>query len=325
MMVFSVLIIPNFAEAADAIIDKTETGSYIKAEVTGAAGKDYVTITTIGQAGYGNVTRGNVFLTFPAGTDLTDVDVTLTAQKEFGFTLGSVTVNPGESALFPSLNLTQENTATLDVSSDPDFDEGSYVITGGIAGEEVTVITEINVDNPRDWLEGTYEIPDGYTIPDPEDYPDTADIQDAIDGFDSDTLIDIYNVPVGTTAMDVLALFGEKHNMNITGIPQGYISYMGRNGYNQIGEFDINFYSGWMYTVDEGDGWYFPNVGASAKTFNRDTEMIWHFTMAYGADIGAPWGEPDGEPGIPDGLSSLSTEGIVPQWAESGRTAEEVK
>lgn len=317
MMVFGAFLLPNVAEAANADIDRTEAGSYIKAEVTGAAGKDYITITTLGGGGYGNVARGNIFLTFPQSTNLTAVPVTLTAQNGFGFTLDGITVNNGMSRTF-TLDLTQENIATLNVSSDPDFEEGSYVITGGLEGEMITVISEINVDNPRNWLDGTYKIPNGYTIPNPEDYSDTADIQNAIDGFDSDNLIDIYNVEVGTTAMDVLAMFGTENNMKITGIPQGYISYMGRNGYNQIGEFDINFYSGWMYTVDEdGDGWYFPNVGASAKTLTKDTEMIWHFTMAYGADIGAPWGAPDGEIGMPTAFNSLSSEYIIPQWADS--------
>ena len=79
-----------------------------------------------------------------------------------------------------------------------------------------------------------------------------------------------------------------------------------------------------MYTVDEGSGWYFPNVGASSKTFTKNTTMIWHFTMAYGADVGAPWGAPTGTTGMPasinidrDLIPDIGS--IVPQWANSGR------
>ncbi|GEM_PF-479547 len=50
-----------------------------------------------------------------------------------------------------------------------------------------------------------------------------------------------------------------------------------------------------MYTVDEGLGPYLPNVGASSKTLTKNTTMVWHFTMAYGADVDAPWASPDGE------------------------------
>jgi len=327
VMAFGMLITPNIAEAADADINKTEVGSYIKAQATGVSDKDYVTITTLGGGTYGKVVRGNIFLTYPQGTNLTAVPVTFTAQKGFGFTLAGITVNPGESVVIP-LNLTQENIATLNVSSD--YDEGTYVITGAEAGEKITVTMEINVDNPRNWLNGTYTAPQGYTAPDLGSYSGTADIQNAIGGFDGGNLIDIYNVDAGTSAMDILKRFGQGNDMNITGIPQGYISYMGRNSYKQIGEFDINNYSGWMYTVDEGDGWYFPNVGASAKSLTKDTEMIWHFTMAYGADIGAPWGAPNGDPGMPlfrsmNRLNRLTIGDIVPQWSNSGRQLEAVK
>ncbi|HBC96728.1 MAG TPA: hypothetical protein DC034_08050, partial [Clostridium sp.] len=103
-------------------------------------------------------------------------------------------------------------------------------------------------------------------------------------------------------------MYGEDFGMDITGISNGYISEMGVYPYPQIGEFDINEYSGWMYTIDEGAGWYFPNVGASAKALTKDTEMIWHFTMAYGADIGAPWAFPEEklpEVKLPDNTGEL--------------------
>ena len=302
MMVFNVIMIPNFAEATDAYIGKTESESYIKVVASGASDIEYMTITTYGGVNehtneeYDNVIRGNILIIFPENTDLSEVDVNLTAQKGFGFTLDNTTVSSGNSANF-TLDLTQNNIATLDVSSDPDFIEGSYVIKGAIEDETITVITQINVNNPEKWLKEEYIVPPGYSAPTPSTYPYTADIQDAIDGFKDGVLIDTYIVDVGTTAMDVLEQFGMDHDMDITGIPYGYISYIGRDGYNQIGEFDINYYSGWMYTIDEGLGWYFPNVGASAKKLTCDTSMIWHFTMAYGADIGAPWAGPDGTPG----------------------------
>ena len=331
MMVLSVIVMPNFAEAAqhDPIISKTEAGSYIKAVATGSSDVGYVTITTFGGfnehtgKNYDNVVRGNILITFPTGTNFSNVSVDLTAQNGFEIILNNTPVTSGTV----QLDLTKNNEIELDVSSNPDFIEGSYVITGAIEGEMITVTTEINVDNPRDWLNGDYDVPQGYSAPTPGEYPYTADIENAIDGFDNgETLIFAYNVPVGTTAMDVLRNFDIYHNMDITGLDYGYISYMGRNGYNQIGEFDINYYSGWMYTVDEGLGPYLPNVGASAKILTEDTEMIWHFTMAYGADIDAPWGAPDGTPGMP-GTFSLSGDigSIVPQWANSGRQLEAIK
>ncbi|MBW4827999.1 MAG: DUF4430 domain-containing protein [Clostridiaceae bacterium] len=353
VMVFGVLLMPNITEAKDADIDKTEEGSYIKLETKTndknkkEKSKDYIRITTIpdeNNEGYKNVVRGNIFLTYPEDTkaDLTAVPVTLTAQKEFGFTLNGKTVEAGDSDDF-TLDLTKENIAELNIpegykdEDKKEYEEGSYVITGAKEGEKITITTEINVDNPKNWLTGDYEEISGFPVPDPKDPENSKDVdyvQNAITGFDSGKLIDIFNVDVGTTAMDVLAMFGEKNDMDITGISQGYISYMGRNGYNQIGEFDINSYSGWMYTVDEGEGKYFPNVGASAKTFDRDTKMIWHFTMAYGQDIDAPWGEPGGDPGMPYSISAhnlyrtqknLTIGDIVSQWANSNRPVESIK
>lgn len=336
VMVFGVLLMPNITEAKEedsqpAKISYLEKDSYIRAEALGIYDKDYVTITTIpkeNDEGYKNVVRGNIFLTYPKDTqaDLTAVPVTLTAQKEFGFTLNGVKVNPGDSKQF-ILDLTKKNIATLDVSSDLNFEEGSYVITGAKAGETIEVEASISVKYPKLWLEGKYNQP-GYPAEPPATNPDTQKVIDAVEGFDKLSPVK-YTVKKGTTAMDVLEQYGIECNMNITGISQGYISYMGVNPHQQIGEFDINSYSGWMYTVDENnEGWYFPNVGASAKTLTKNTKMVWHFTMAYGQDIGAPWGEPGGDPGMPYSISAhnlyrtqknLTIGDIVSQWANSNR------
>lgn len=343
VMVFGVLLMPNITEAREddsqpAKISYLEKDSYIKANASGTDGKDYVTITTIpkkNDKGYKNVVRGNIFLTYPKDTqaDLTAVSVTLTAQKEFGFTLNGKTVEAGDSDDF-TLDLTKENIAILDVSSNPDFEEGSYVITGAKKGESIDVKTSISVKYPKQWLKGEYEEIPGFPVTHPDDNDDAERVREAVKGFDK---LQEVTIPVakGTSAMKVLETYGEMFNMNITGISQGYISEMGVGEYPQIGEFDINSYSGWMYTVDENDeGWYFPNVGASAKALTKNTKMVWHFTMAYGQDIGAPWGEPGGDPGMPSSISAhnlyriqkkLTIGDIVSQWANSNRPVESIK
>ncbi|GEM_PF-7038769 len=324
MMVFSILVIPNTAEAS-ATIDNTKAGSYIQATATGLSAESYIRVTTPGGTNpytgiaYKAVVRGNILLTFPVGTNLASVPVTLYANG-YNFTLNGVTVMNGNSASF-TLDLTKENTATLDVPT-ATYESGTYVITGAKAGDTIQVTTSINVSNPQSWLAGTYNQP-GYPATPPATNPSTAKVTNALTGFATLTPV-TFTVPKGTTAMKVLDDYGKSFNMNITGISSGYISKMGVKPYQQIGEFDINSYSGWMYTVDEGSGWYFPNVGASAKTLTNNTTMIWHFTMAYGADVGAPWGAPAGTPGMPASFNMdralISDIGsIVPQWANSER------
>jgi hypothetical protein len=62
-----------------------------------------------------------------------------------------------------------------------------------------------------------------------------------------------------------------------SGFTQGYTGF--------LSEFDGGTESGWMYCVDG----FFPNVGASAYTLNRNgSVMRWQYTCTgYGADIGA--------------------------------------
>lgn len=334
VMLFGVLLTPGLVKAQDADISTLKADSYIAATAGGivADGDKYVTITTFGGTDpntgivHGNVVRGNIYLTYPNNTsvNLTAASVNLTAQKNFGFTLNGVTVAPGGNHTF-TLDLTQSNVATLDVSPDSgNYEEGSYVITGGKVGDTVKVATSISVEKVKDWIESQKNV-----VPKPTDY---AKAVGAVAGFDTIGEVDIY-INKNETAMDALEKYGNMAGVNITGIPQGYISEMGVNNHNTLAAFDINSYSGWMYTVDEGAGWYFPNVGASGKTFTNDATMIWHFTLAYGSDIGAPWGDPGGNPGMPFSApverlmrsEAMSIADLIPQWANSGRVLEEIK
>lgn len=319
--------------------------SYIQTtkDIEGATEKYYTMQTPSGKSeatkvDYKSVIRGNIFLEFSGNQDLTAQNITL-ESKEFGFTLNGKTVKPGKPTEF-ILDLTKRNIITLNIPTNQDEygnydsnEEHTYVIQGAKAGEMIEVEAKIDVSNPAAWLDGSYKIPDGYNIDPAEVHSDYDKVQSAVTGLEQ-VVTTRFSVPKGTTAMGVLGMLGEKNKMNITGMEKNYVSFMGKKGYEQLGEFDINSYSGWMYTLNESNkGQYMPNVGAGSKTLTEDTEMVWHFTMAYGADIpNAPWGEPDGEPGMPGTRSKRSiteyfeapkTLGeLVPQWADSARADE---
>lgn len=285
-----------------------------------------------------SVIRGDIFLEYDKSVDLEDTFlVELKANKEFGFTIktgqGPVTVNSGESTLIPleKNEKGQIHEITLNI---PDrlkgrYEEGTYTIKLVHPGKMVTLKMKIDVSNPKKWLAGTYNQP-GYPVPNPKGHKDQTKVTSAVAGFDTlPTDFVKYTVPAGTSAMDVLKQHAERFELNVTGMEKNYISRMGVKDYEQIGEFNINNYSGWMYTVNDGDGEYFPNVGAATKTFTKGAEITWHFTMAYGADINANWGSPGGDPGMPTALRAyrlrkpMTLGDLVPQWkdAERAKTA----
>lgn len=287
---------------------------------------------------YRSVIRGDIFLEYDKSVDLEDTFmVELKANKEFGFTIktgqGPITVNPGKSKLIPleknEKGQIHEITLNIPKGLEDRYEEGTYTIKLVHPGEMIELKMKIDVSNPKKWLAGTYNQP-GYPVPNPEGDKDQAKVKSAVAGFDTLPTKPVkFTVPVGTSAMDVLKQYAQDFKLNVTGMENNYISRMGVKNYEQIGEFNINNYSGWMYTVNDGDGEYFPNVGAATKTFTKGAEITWHFTMAYGADINANWGSPGGDPGMPTALRAyrlrkpMTLGDLVPQWkdAERAKTA----
>ena len=346
MMVLSVVCLPMqaFAREDGKPSVKTSTkkeDSYIIDEKETLVKPNYITVTTFGKADketgkkYKNVVRGNLFYEVNNASQLTNAQITLKAQKDFGFTLGDTTVEAGKSHTF-NLDLTKTNIVKLDIpKTNGEFEEGSYVISGGVKGENVTIHVGVNVDNPQAWLDGTYE--PKMETPGHEGHKDEAKVENALKGFaqvGETTIV----VPKGTTATEVFRKFGEINKVTMEGLDQGYIRRINKKGFQAIGEFDINRYSGWMYTVNysprdpqgnvDESQWFFPNVGVAGFSFNQDATMRWNFTMAYGQDIDAGWGEPGGGD-MPTSLRAYrvnpSIADFVPQWANSGRALTQAK
>ncbi|EGS31469.1 hypothetical protein [Urinicoccus massiliensis] len=339
VMLFSVVAIPGQALAKDADISKDVKKSYIKA--TSTLGKaDYTTITTFGGTSktgktYKNVVRGNIYYAAENEAALKNVKVNLKAQKNYGFTLNGQTVQAGGNADF-TLDLTKTNVIELNIpKTDKKFEEGSYTISGGVKGQTVTINVGLDVSNPQAWLDGTYK--PKMETPGHKGHKDEAKVRNALEGFaqvGETTIV----VPKGTTATEVFRKFGEINKVTMEGLDQGYIRRINKQGFDPIGEFDINNYSGWMYTVNyavdkdakvlDSSKWFMPNVGVAGQTFNKNAAMRWNFTMAYGQDIDAGWGEPGGGD-MPTALRSYrfapSIEDLVPQWANSGRVLTQAK
>lgn len=357
VMLFAFVAIPlsvfadPLPEVEPMVSDKKED-SYITVETvshtTQPVTEKYQTTRT--RSGWSKVTqyhksviRGDIFLEYDKSVDLEDTFmVELKANKEFGFTIntaiGPVTVNPGKSKLIPleKNEKGQVHEITLNI---PDrfkdrYEEGTYTIKLVHPGKMVTLKMKVDVSNPKKWLAGTYNQP-GYPVPDPQGHEHQEKVTSAVAGFDTlPTDFIEYTVPAGTSAMDVLKQHAERYKLNVTGMEKNYVRKMGVKDYKQIGEFDINNYSGWMYTVNDSNPldesqWYFPNVGAATKTFTKDASITWHFTMAYGADINASWGSPGGDSGMPTALRAyrlrkpMTLGDLVPQWkdAERAKTA----
>lgn len=284
---------------------------------------------------YRSVIRGDIFLEYDKSVDLEDTFmVELKANKEFGFTIktsqGPVTVNSGESTLIPleknEKGQVHEITLNIPDGLKGSYEEGTYTIKLVHPGKMITLKMKIDVSNPKKWLAGTYNQPN-YPADPPKAQPEMAEkVKSAVAGFDTlPTDFVEYTVPAGTSAMDVLKQHAERFELNVTGMENNYVRKMGKTGHEQIGEFNINNYSGWMYTVNDGDGEYFPNVGAATKTFTKDASITWHFTMAYGADINASWGSPGGDSGMPTALRAyrlrkpMTLGDLVPQWKDAER------
>lgn len=343
MMVLSVVCLPMqaFAREDGKPSVKTSTkkeDSYVIDEKETLVKPNYITVTTFGGTNketgeeYKGVVRGNLFYEVNNASQLTNAQITLKAQKDFGFTLGDTKVEAGKSHTF-NLDLTKTNIVKLNIpETSGEFEEGSYVISGGVKGQTVKITVGLNVDNPKKWVAGNYP-----NEPNPKGNKDYAKVVNALKGFaqvGETTIV----VPKGTTATEVFRKFGEINKITMEGLDQGYIRRINKQGFDPIGEFDINNYSGWMYTVNyavdkdakvlDSSKWFMPNVGVAGQTFNKNAAMNWNFTMAYGQDIDAGWGEPGGGD-MPTALRSYrfapSIEDFVPQWANSGRSLDLVK
>ena len=333
MMVLSVVCLPMQAFAKEEQGVETKYGvenSYIKATVKGNGFEtpNYVTVTTIPKqkTEYKNVVRGDIFVPIQAGTNITRVNITLKAQKEFGFTLNGDEVSPGQERNF-NLNLTKANTIKLNIpEGHTTFKEGSYTISAGDPNQNITVKVGIDVSNPQAWLDGKY-VPKMGEIESSDTHPEAELVKKALKGFGEMGTTPI-TVKKGTTATEVFREFGKINNIEMEGLDQGYIRRINKVGFPAIGEFNINRYSGWMYTVNDGQGWYMPNVGVAGHRFTDNASMNWNFTMAYGQDIDAGWGSPKGG-SMPYAVRSYrfapSIEDLVPQWANSGRSLDLVK
>lgn len=347
MMVLSVVCLPMqaFAREDGKPSVKTSTkkeDSYVIDEKETLVKPNYITVTTFrgtnSKTGeeYKGVVRGNLFYEVDNASQLTNAQITLKAQKDFGFTLGDTTVEAGKSHTF-NLDLTKTNIVKLNIpGTNGEFEEGSYVISGGVKGQTVKIKVSMDVTNPQAWLDGNYEPKMGEIDP-ADEHPDKAKVENALEGFaqvGETTIV----VPKGTTATEVFRTFGEINKVTMEGLDQGYIRRINKQGFDPIGEFDINNYSGWMYTVNyavdkdakvlDSSKWFMPNVGVAGHTFNKNAAMRWNFTMAYGQDIDAGWGEPGGGD-MPTALRSYrfapSIEDFVPQWANSARSLDLVK
>lgn len=262
----------------------------------------YVTTRTSNNGDYRSVIRGDIFVEFPNNPDAsTYYDINLKANKEFGFRAPNEDVVPnGVSRQRLRINQEYRYELIIPENLQASYEEGTYVIKLVKSGDTVKVKMSIDYSNADAWLNGDY-LPNGTKPPSTNDHK--SRVEDAILGFNNEgvQVADIFYVEKGTSAMEVLAKFGEAHNLNITGIENNYVSQMGITGHETLGEFHINSRSGWMYIINDtdfeepdDDGWYFPNVGAAAKTFINDANMKWCFTLNYGADIEAGWGSPMG-------------------------------
>lgn len=73
-------------------------------------------------------------------------------------------------------------------------------------------------------------------------------------------------------------------------IPEALLEFVdaNANGYweGELGEFDFNSMSGWMYSVNN----VFPNVGFADFYLKDKDVMRVQFTIAYGSDLGGGWG-----------------------------------
>lgn len=348
MMVLSVICLPiqAFAREGGSYTTHAPNESYIRV-IDGPVEKPltdpiYTTITTFGGKNiktgktYKGVVRGNIYLEVKDSSQLTNAQVTLKGQRGCGFKLNGTTVPAGEKHTF-NLDLTKSNIIKVNFSEEEkNIEEGTYVISGGLKGENVTIHVGVNVDNPKAWLAGTY-VPKMGTIKPAKEHPDEAKVKNAVEGFSKVGETPI-TVPKGTAATEVFRKFGEINHVTMEGLDQGYIRRINKEGFQAIGEFDINRYSGWMYTVNysprdpqgnvDESQWFFPNVGVAGFSFNQDATMRWNFTMAYGQDIDAGWGSPEGG-SMPYAVRSYrfapSIEDLVPQWANSGRVLTQAK
>ncbi len=287
VLALSMIFALSISAQAATIVDHDQDTTVLSLSVPSASSLLYNATTVEGGENYDDVTTYSYYAKFPANiSSLSSVSVTATYPADYTLLVdGAIEYN----SMFP-LDFTTAHVLKL---YDDDELIRTFQLAGGIIGATLDpVYMSINIADAVEWVADNDEM-------DPSSQAAYEAIMDS-DYFDDDGEMlpaVIYNLPAGSTAMDVLFYLcygagetdvtiwcdeddisdtGLDFEINGTGDPISYVSGIG-TGTDFLSEFSTEFTSGWLYEDENG----FPNYGAADYYLIGGESFTWRFVNNF--------------------------------------------